>query len=281
MNEPSYRRHPDLRLTSLEGEGVVLHLRERRYFSVSETGLVLLEALKQARTFDELVEGLLSEYEVDRETAVATTRALRGAIAHHRAHGVGTQRAPHRGDQRVVAHEHRSGVRLASLAVEVAQTQVVRLALGVAAGALDHALEWAKTREQFGRPIGEFQGLQWMLADMQTQLTAARLMLYQAARSRGPDNGEFPDPMLAAQAKIFASETAIKIVNDALQFFGARGYSRELPLERMARDVRMFTIGGGTAQVLRTLVASKLLGWKLPQTRDGYLPKPSMRDAAE
>jgi alkylation response protein AidB-like acyl-CoA dehydrogenase len=120
-----------------------------------------------------------------------------------------------------------------------------------------------------------------MLADMQTQLTAARLMLYQAARSRGPDNGEFPDPMLAAQAKIFASETAIKIVNDALQFFGARGYSRELPLERMARDVRMFTIGGGTAQVLRTLVASKLLGWKLPQTRDGYLPKPSMRDAAE
>jgi alkylation response protein AidB-like acyl-CoA dehydrogenase len=155
------------------------------------------------------------------------------------------------------------------------------VALGVAAGALDHALEWAKTREQFGRPIGEFQGLQWMLADMQTQLTAARLMLYQAARSRGPDNSEFPDPMLAAQAKIFASETAIRIVNDALQFFGARGYSRELPLERMARDVRMFTIGGGTAQVLRTLVASKMLGWKLPQRRDGYLPKPSMRDAAE
>jgi alkylation response protein AidB-like acyl-CoA dehydrogenase len=155
------------------------------------------------------------------------------------------------------------------------------VAMGIAAGALDHALDWAKTREQFGRPIGEFQGLQWMLADMQTQLTAARLMLYTAARSRGPDNSAFPEPMLAAQAKIFASETAIKIVNDALQFFGARGYSRELPLERMLRDVRMFTIGGGTAQVLRTLVASRMLGWKLPQTRDGYTPKPSMRDAAE
>jgi len=76
MSDPSYRRHPDLRLTSLEGEGIVLHLRERRYFSVSETGLVLLEALKQARTFDELVEGLLSDYEVDRETAVSTTRAF-------------------------------------------------------------------------------------------------------------------------------------------------------------------------------------------------------------
>jgi alkylation response protein AidB-like acyl-CoA dehydrogenase len=146
------------------------------------------------------------------------------------------------------------------------------VAMGVAAGALDLALGYAKERQQFGRPIGEFQGLQWMLADMQVQLNASRMMLYAAARSRGPAGSAFPDPMLAAQAKIFASESAIKIVNDALQIFGARGYSRDLPLERMARDVRMFTIGGGTAQVLRTLVASKMLGWKLPQTRDGYAP---------
>jgi alkylation response protein AidB-like acyl-CoA dehydrogenase len=154
------------------------------------------------------------------------------------------------------------------------------VAMGIAAGALDHALDWAKTREQFGRPIAEFQGLQWMLADMQTQLTASRLMLYAAARSRGP-GGAFPDPMLAAQAKIFASEAAIRIVNDALQMFGARGYSREFPLERMARDVRMFTIGGGTAQVLRTLVAAKMLGWKLPQTRDGYVEAATRPLAAE
>lgn len=153
------------------------------------------------------------------------------------------------------------------------------VAMGIAAGALELAVDWVKQREQFGRPIGEFQGLQWMLADMQTQLTAARLMLYQAARSRGP-NSAFPDPMLAAQAKIFASEAAIRIVNDALQMYGARGYSRELPLERMARDVRMFTIGGGTAQVLRTLVAARMLGRKLPQTRDGYVDDPR-RLAAE
>jgi alkylation response protein AidB-like acyl-CoA dehydrogenase len=147
------------------------------------------------------------------------------------------------------------------------------VAMGIAAGALEHALEFVKTREQFGRPIGEFQGLQWILADMQTRLTAARLMLYAAARSRGEGGSAFPDPMLSAQAKIFASESAIAIVNDALQMHGARGYSRDLPLERMARDVRMFTIGGGTAQVLRTLVASKMLGWKLPQTRGGLMPK--------
>jgi alkylation response protein AidB-like acyl-CoA dehydrogenase len=149
------------------------------------------------------------------------------------------------------------------------------VAMGIAAGALEHAVEFVKTREQFGRPIGEFQGLQWMLAGMQTWLTAARLMLYAAARSRGAQGSAFPDPMLSAQAKLFASESAISIVNDALQVHGARGYSRDLPLERMARDVRMFTIGGGTAQVLRTLVASKMLGWKLPQTRGGSMPKPA------
>ena len=151
------------------------------------------------------------------------------------------------------------------------------VAMGIAAGALEHAVEWAKAREQFGRPIGEFQGLQWMLADMQTQLTASRLMLYAAASSRGPGGSSFPDPSLAAQAKIFASEAAIKIVNDALQMFGARGYSRDFPLERMARDVRMFTIGGGTAQVLRTFVASQVLGRKLPQTRDGYIKQANIR----
>jgi len=153
------------------------------------------------------------------------------------------------------------------------------VAMGIAAGALDHALDWAKGREQFGRPIGEFQGLQWMLADMQTQLTASRLMLHAAAASRGPNNSAFPDPELAAQAKIFASEAAIKIVNDALQIFGARGYSKNFPIERMARDVRMFTIGGGTAQVLRTLVASKMLGWKLPQQRLSDISQPKLAAA--
>jgi alkylation response protein AidB-like acyl-CoA dehydrogenase len=155
------------------------------------------------------------------------------------------------------------------------------VAMGIAAGALDLALQISKSREQFGRPIAEFQGLQWMLADMQTQLTASRLMLHAAARSRGPSGSPFPDPMLAAQAKIFASEAAIRIVNDALQIHGARGYSRDLSLERMARDVRMFTIGGGTAQVLRTLVASKMLGWKLPQTRSGYKEIAPRSEAAE
>jgi len=141
------------------------------------------------------------------------------------------------------------------------------VALGLADGAYQHALDYANAREQFGRPIAEFQGLQWMLADMSVQISAARELIHKAARSAAP----FPDPLFAAQAKIFASEAAIKVTNDALQVFGAAGYSRNRPLERMVRDARMFTIGGGTAQILRTVVASRILGRKLPQTRDGYL----------
>ncbi|MEE8225595.1 MAG: 3-sulfinopropanoyl-CoA desulfinase [Kiloniellales bacterium] len=142
------------------------------------------------------------------------------------------------------------------------------VALGIAQGAYDLALDYAQQRRQFGRPICEFQGLQWMLADMSTQLAAARLMIHKAAASAGSG---FPNMVEAAQAKIFASEMAQKVTNDALQIFGAAGYGRDLPLERMVRDARMFTIGGGTAQILRTVVASGILGRKLPQTRDGHL----------
>ncbi|MGY8698031.1 MAG: acyl-CoA dehydrogenase family protein, partial [bacterium] len=148
------------------------------------------------------------------------------------------------------------------------------VALGIAVGAYELALEYSQQREQFGRPICEFQGLQWMLVDMHTQLEAARLLLQKAASGgaygvRNSGHG-FPDMLEAAQAKIFAAETAIKVTNDALQIFGSAGYSRNLPLERMARDARMFTIGGGTTQILRTVVASALLDRKLPQTRDGH-----------
>ncbi|MDQ2090225.1 3-sulfinopropanoyl-CoA desulfinase [Marimonas arenosa] len=141
------------------------------------------------------------------------------------------------------------------------------VALGVAQGAYELALDYAKTRQQFGRPIAEFQGLQWMLADMSIGLSAARGLIHNAAMNAGRG---FPDMREAAQAKVLASETAIKVTNDALQIHGSAGYSRNLPLERMARDARMFTIGGGTAQVLRTQVAGSLLGMKVPQTRDGY-----------
>jgi len=146
------------------------------------------------------------------------------------------------------------------------------VALGIAQGAYEQALDYVKIREQFGRPIAEFQGLQWMLADMNVALEAARAMIWRAAQSAAHTKSGFPDALMAAQAKLLASETAVKVTNDALQMHGAAGYSRNLPLERMVRDARMFTIGGGAAQMLRNLVAGKVLEMKLPQTRGGYLP---------
>jgi alkylation response protein AidB-like acyl-CoA dehydrogenase len=143
--------------------------------------------------------------------------------------------------------------------------------VGIAQAAYDAALDYARQRKAFGQRLSEFQGLQWMLVDMGTEIEAARLMILKAARSAEREGGQgFPDITAAARAKILASETAIRVTNDALQVFGAAGYSRNRPLERMVRDARMFTIGGGTAQILRTVVASQILGRKLPQTRDGY-----------
>jgi alkylation response protein AidB-like acyl-CoA dehydrogenase len=150
------------------------------------------------------------------------------------------------------------------------------VALGLAAGAHAHAMARAQARQQFGRPIAEFQGINWMLADMDIQITAARALVWQAARSAGPAG--FPDRLAAARAKILASEMAIQVTNQALQVWGAEGYSRDNPMERYLRDARMFAIAGGTAQVLRTQVAEQILGRKLPQTRDGML-KLAMEEA--
>ncbi|RYJ03876.1 MAG: acyl-CoA dehydrogenase [Acetobacteraceae bacterium] len=143
------------------------------------------------------------------------------------------------------------------------------VALGLGAGAYERALAFAQQRRQFGRPIAEFQGLGWMLADMSIKLEASRALVWRAARSAGP-NG-FPDRLAAAQAKVMAADSAIEVTNAALQVWGAAGYSRENPMERILRDARMFAIAGGTAQVLRTQVAEQILGRKLPQTRDGFL----------
>lgn len=143
------------------------------------------------------------------------------------------------------------------------------VALGIAAGAYEHALAYAQAREQFGRPIAEFQGVHWALADMSIKLEAARALVWRAARSAGPAG--FPDRLYAAQAKVLAADTAVEVTNMALQVWGAQGYSRDNPMERAVRDARMFPIAGGTAQVLRTQVAEQILHRKLPQTRDGFV----------
>jgi len=130
------------------------------------------------------------------------------------------------------------------------------VALGLAQGAYELALRHAAERRQFGRPIAEFQGIRWKLADMAITLDAARLLIHRAAARAGRG---FPDALEAAKAKTFASEMAQEVTSQALQIHGAAGYGRSLPLERMARDARMFTIGGGTVEMMRNLIADHIL----------------------
>jgi alkylation response protein AidB-like acyl-CoA dehydrogenase len=130
------------------------------------------------------------------------------------------------------------------------------VALGLAQGAYERAVTYATDRRQFGRPIADFQGIRWKLADMAIKLDAARLLIHRAAASA--EHG-FPDPVEAAKAKTFAAEMAQEVTSQALQIHGAAGYGRSLPLERMARDARMFAIGGGTVEMMRNLIADHLL----------------------
>jgi alkylation response protein AidB-like acyl-CoA dehydrogenase len=130
------------------------------------------------------------------------------------------------------------------------------VALGLAQGAYELALRYATERRQFGRPIGEFQGIRWKFADMAIKLDATRLLIHRAAARAGRD---FPDALEAAKAKTFAAETAQQVTSEALQIHGAAGYGRTLPLERMMRDARMFAIGGGTLEMMRNLIADRIL----------------------
>ncbi|KRS10436.1 butyryl-CoA dehydrogenase [Roseovarius atlanticus] len=139
------------------------------------------------------------------------------------------------------------------------------MCVGLAQGAFDAAKSYSEIRHQFGRPIKEFQGLQWKIADMATQIHAARLMVYRAATNPAP-NG-FPDPMDATMAKLYANEMAQRVTNEALQIHGHNGYTREYPLERMVRDARGFALGGGTIEILRNTIAAMVYGHSFDQRR--------------
>ena len=137
---------------------------------------------------------------------------------------------------------------------------VAALALGISQGALDAAVPYAQTREQFGRPIGTFQGVAFMVADMSTEIEAARQMVYRSAwlKDQGRDYS-----LAAAQAKLFASEVSSRVTNAAIQVHGGYGYVTEYPVERYMRDAKLTEIGEGTSQVQRLVIGRKILGLRI------------------
>jgi alkylation response protein AidB-like acyl-CoA dehydrogenase len=130
------------------------------------------------------------------------------------------------------------------------------LALGLAQGAYEHSVRYAKTRHQFGQPISSFQAIQFLLADMATRLEASRLMVYHAALLKDAGREHVKE---AAMAKLFASEAGNWITDKAIQIHGGLGYCRDVPVERMHRDVKLMEIGEGTSEIQRLLIAREIL----------------------
>lgn len=149
------------------------------------------------------------------------------------------------------------GFALAMQTLDNARPGVAAQAVGLAQGALDLALEYARGREQFGQPIAAFQGLQWMLADMATQVEAARQLVYHSARLL--DAGAKNVSKVAAMAKVFATDTAMKVTTDAVQIFGGYGYCKDYPIEKYMRDAKITQIYEGTNQIQRLVIARSLI----------------------
>jgi len=133
---------------------------------------------------------------------------------------------------------------------------IAALSLGIAQGAFDAALKYSKQRKQFGKAISEFQAIQWKLADMATEIDAARLLTMRAASMK--DAGE-KTTMESSMAKLFASETAVKCANEGVQIHGGYGFIKDYPAEKFYRDVKLCTIGEGTSEIQRMVIARQLL----------------------
>ena len=141
--------------------------------------------------------------------------------------------------------------------LDTSRPVIAAQACGVARGALELAIKYAKERIQFGKPIGQFQGIGWMLSDMAAELDAARSLVYQAARLI--DANDPNKSYLSAASKLVASNTAMKITTDALQIAGGYGYMREYPFERMMRDAKITQIYEGTNQIMKLIISRELL----------------------
>ncbi|MFQ5540170.1 MAG: acyl-CoA dehydrogenase family protein, partial [Candidatus Binatia bacterium] len=152
--------------------------------------------------------------------------------------------------------EENEGLKIALMTLDGGRIGIAAQAVGIAQGCLEESLAYAKQRRQFGRPIAEFQGVQWMLADMATEIDAARLLTYRAAwmRQRGRMVAQE-----AAMAKLFASEAANRIAYKAVQIFGGYGYIKEFAVERFFRDARVTTLYEGTSEIQRLIIARHLI----------------------
>jgi alkylation response protein AidB-like acyl-CoA dehydrogenase len=149
-----------------------------------------------------------------------------------------------------------AGFKYFMMTLDGGRVSIAAMALGLAIGAFATARDYAKQREQFGRSIASFQAIQFMLADMATQIEAARLLTYRACALKDADK---PYSQASAMAKLHASETAMFVTDRAIQILGGYGYTTEYPVERFYRDAKLCTIGEGTSEIQRVVIARELI----------------------
>ncbi|HDM66955.1 MAG TPA: acyl-CoA dehydrogenase [Thermoplasmatales archaeon] len=149
------------------------------------------------------------------------------------------------------------GFKIALSALDGGRIGIAAQAVGIAQAALEESIEYAKQRQQFGKPIASFQAIQWMIADMATRIEAARQLVYKAAYAKDHKQGRYSKE--AAMAKLFASETAVDAVIKAVQIHGGYGYTKEYTVERLFRDAKITEIYEGTSEVQRMVIAGSLL----------------------
>ncbi len=148
------------------------------------------------------------------------------------------------------------GFKQALTILDGGRISIAALSIGIAQGAYEAALNYAKERQQFGRPISEFQGIQFKLADMATEIEAARLLTFHAADLK---DRKLPVTKISAMAKYMASETAVRVANEAVQIFGGYGYTKDFPVEKFYRDAKLCTIGEGTSEIQKIVIAREIL----------------------
>lgn len=153
--------------------------------------------------------------------------------------------------------EEGDGFKIAMVSLDGGRIGIASQSVGLAQACLDAAVSYAKERVQFNKPISQFQGIRWMIADMATQIEAARLLTFNAAAMRDREES-FSEA--ASMAKVFASEMANKVAYQALQIHGGYGYIKEFPVERYYRDARVFTIYEGTSEIQRMVIANHVIG---------------------
>ncbi|HEU4345840.1 MAG TPA: acyl-CoA dehydrogenase family protein [Candidatus Binatia bacterium] len=237
---------------TLEGNHWVLD-GEKQFTTQGSTAgtYVIMAATEPSRGKDGI-----SAFIVERETAGLSIGKVENKLGVRASDTAGLRLEAARVPKQNLLGEINGGFQDVVKVLQGGRVGIAAMAVGIAQGALDESIKYAGMRKQFGKPIAEFEAIQWMLADIATEIDAARLLVDRAARLR--DRG-MPFASAASEAKLYAAETAMRATTKAIQIHGGYGYTKDYPVERFFRDAKICEIGEGTSEIQRLIIARELV----------------------